>query len=340
MNIKEIAKKAGVSVATISRVLNHPDIVQPDTREHVLAVMQEYNYTPNWFARNLTLGRSKTIALMIPSIENTMYQHITSGVEQISQKKDYTIILCNTHSNLKNELNYLDMIINRKLDGIILTGTSLGKEDLQRLYSNNIPFVFVGKNEVSKDENTCYINFEDSALKMTKHLIDMGHYDIDLAIDENSKSKSDYFIKGYKRAITSSNKEIGNIHNCESSIEGGYLLAKKLIKTKSLPRAIFATDDEIAFGIMKAAREENIRIPLDLALAGFTDSPMCTLVAPELTSVEQPTKKLGMVAARLLFDIIEDRELSSDTSQEIVLQSTIKVRKSCGNKKQIYELFD
>lgn len=340
MNIKEIAKKAGVSVATISRVLNHPHIVQPETREHVLAVMQEYNYTPNWFARNLTLGRSRTIALMIPSIENTMYQHITSGVEQVAQKKDYTIILCNTHSNIKNEENYLDMIISRKIDGIILTSTSLDRENLQKLNSNNIPFVFVGKNELFKDENTCYINFEDSGYKMTKHLIDMGHQNIDLAIDENSRSKSENLIKGYKKAISNNNREIGKIHTCESSIEGGYLLAKKLIRTKSLPKAIFASDDEIAFGIIKAAREENIDIPSELALAGFTDSPMCTLVSPELTSVEQPTKKLGMVAARMLFDIIEDREFSSNTTQEIVLQSTIKVRKSCGNKKQIYELFD
>lgn len=340
MNIKEIAKKAGVSVATISRVLNHPDIVQPETREHVLSIMKEYNYTPNWFARNLNLGRSRTIALMIPSIENTMYQHITSGVEQISQKKDYTIILCNTHSNIKNELNYLDMIIKRKIDGIILTGTSLDRENLQRLKSNNIPLVFVGKSEVFSNENSCYINFEDSSYKMTKHIIDMGHDFIDLAIDQESRSKGEYFIKGYKRSIFEQNKEMGKVHFCESSIEGGYLLAKKLIKTKSLPKAIFSTEDEISFGIMKAAKEENIHIPNDLALAGFTDSPMCTLVNPELTSVEQPTKKLGMVAARMLFDIIEDKEFNSNTTQEIVLQSTIKIRKSCGNKKQIYELFD
>lgn len=340
MNIKEIAKKAGVSVATISRVLNHPEVVQPETREHVLNIMKEHNYTPNWFARNLNLGRTRTIALIISNIENTMFQRITSGVEQIAQKKDYTIILCNTHNELKNELNFLDMIISRKIDGIILASSNLDKDHLNRLNSENIPLVFIGKDEVFENENSCYINFEESAFKMTKHLIEMNHNNIDLVIDESAKTRSEYFIKGYERAITTQYKDMGKIHYCENSIEGGYLIAKKLINLKTLPGAIFASDDEIAFGIMKAAKEEKIDIPSRLAIAGFSNSPMCTLVTPELTSVEQPTKKLGMVAARMLFDIIEDEEFVSGTTQEIVLQSTIKIRKSCGNKKHIYELFE
>lgn len=340
MNIKEIAKKAGVSVATISRVLNHPEVVQPETRERVLAIMKEYNYTPNWFARNLNLSRTKTISLMIPNIENVMFQKITAGVEQIAQKKDYTILLSTTHNKKKNELNYLNTIITRKVDGIILVSSTLDKNQLDRLNKEKIPFVFIGKNEVFKDENSCYINFEESSFKMTKHLVDMNHEVIDLVIDENAKTKSKYFVKGYEKAIKSVNKELGNIHYCESSIEGGYLIAKKLIHLNKLPNAIFTTDDEIAFGIMKAAREENIDIPSKLAIAGFSNSPMCSLVTPELTSVEQPAKKLGMVAARMLFDIIEDEEFTLGTVQEIVLQSTIKIRKSCGNEKYIYELFE
>ncbi|NLL81028.1 MAG: LacI family transcriptional regulator [Tissierellia bacterium] len=339
MNIKEIAKKAGVSVATVSRVLNHPEVVQPETREHVLKVMKEFNYTPNWFARSLNLNRTHTIALMIPTVEKTSYQQIVSGVEQVAIRKKYATLLCNTHNDLKTELNYLDMIINRKIDGIILYSSNLNREQLDKFKANKTPLIFIGKNDVFKNENSCYINFEESAFKMTKHLIEMNHTNIDLAIDESSKQTNEYFVKGYKDAITSLNENMGKIHYCESSIEGGYLLTKKLIHKKELPMAIFSSDDEIAFGIMKAAREEKIDIPSRLAIAGFSDSPMCTLVTPELTSVEQPSKKLGMVAARMLFDIIEDEELALDTTHEIVLQSTIKIRQSCGNRKRIYELF-
>lgn len=339
MNIKDIAKLAGVSVATVSRVLNHPEVVQLSTRNHVLKVMKEHNYTPNWFARSLNLDRTNTLALMIPNIENEMFQKITAGVEQIAHKKNYTILLCNTHNHIVAEEKYLDMIITRKVDGIIFATSTLSEKHIKELNNLKVPFVFIGKNEVFKEENTCYINFEESAYKMTQHLIEMNHNNIDLIIDESSSSKSRYIIKGYEKAIKNSNHVMGNFHYCQNSIEGGYLTAKKLFDTRKMPKAIFASDDEIAFGVMKAAREENINIPRDLALTGFSNSPMSTLVIPELTSVDQPSKKLGMVAARMLFDLIEDIDFSSDMTQEIILQSTIKIRKSCGNKKHIYELF-
>lgn len=336
MNIKEIAKLAGVSVATISRVLNHPEVVQESTRNHVLSVMKENNYTPNWFARSLNLDRTYTLALIIPNIENEMFQRITSGVEEIAHKKNYTILLCNTHNNIEKEEKYLEMIITRKVDGIIFTTSTFSNEHLSYLKEEKIPFVFIGKNEVFGEENSCYINFEESAFKMTQHLIEMNHNNIDLIIDESANSRSKYIIKGYEKAIYVSGKETGNIHFCQNSIEGGFLTAKRLLGVGKMPRAIFASDDEIAFGIMKAAREENIDIPSDLAIAGFSNSPMDTLVVPELTSVEQPSKKLGMVAARMLFDLIEDVDFSSNTIQEIILQSTIKIRNSCGNQKHIY----
>ncbi len=336
MNIKEIAKLAGVSVATISRVLNHPEVVQENTRNHVLSVMKENSYTPNWFARSLNLDRTYTLALIIPNIENEMFQRITSGVEEIAHKKNYTILLCNTHNNIEKEEKYLEMIITRKVDGIIFATSTLSNEHLSYLKEEKIPFVFIGKSEVFREENSCYINFEESAFKMTQHLIEMNHNNIDLIIDESANSRSKYIIKGYEKAIDVSGKKTGNIHFCQNSIEGGFLTAKRLLGMGNMPRAIFASDDEIAFGIIKAAREENIDIPSNLAIAGFSNSPMDTLVVPELTSVEQPSKKLGMVAARMLFDLIEDVDNSSNTIQEIILQSTIKIRNSCGNEKHIY----
>lgn len=337
MNIKEIAKLAGVSVATISRVLNHPEVVQEKTKKHVLEVMKKYNYTPNWFAQSLNLNRTNTIALMIPNIEVEMFQKITSGVEQVTDKKAYNILLCNTHGQIKKEEEYLHMIITRKVDGIIFAGSTLNNKHLNLLKENKIPFIFLGKNKIFKNENSCSINFEDSAYKMTEHLVQMKHDLIDIIIDESSGSKGKYIIKGYEESLKNHNKELGSIHYCENNMQGGYLVAKRLIEEGHLPDAIFTSDDEIAFGVMKAAREKDINIPSKLALAGFSNSPMCTLVIPKLTSVHQPSKKLGMVATRMLFDLIEDVDLSLETSQEVILQSTIKIRYSCGNKKYIYE---
>lgn len=338
MNIKEIANKAGVSVATISRVLNHPDMVQEETRKHVLSIIEEYNYTPNWFARSLNVNRTNTIALIIPNIENDIYQSIATGVELVAHKKNHIILLCNTHNELRNELNYLNMIITRKVDGVIFVSSMLDKEHISKLDNGKIPYVFVGKDENFNNANRCYINFYESAYKMTKHLIELGHRQIDLVIDELSKSKRRDMIKGYNKAMESSSLELGDIHTCPSSIAGGYLMGKKLISQGKLARAIFTSDDPIALGLMKAAREENISMPSQLAIAGFSDSSMATLIQPELTSVEQPSKKLGMVATRMLFDLLDD-EYVKDKTQEIILHSTLKIRNSCGNEKYIYELF-
>ena len=120
MNIKEVAKAAGVSVATISRVLNHPEQVQPETKNHVLEVMQQLNYQPNWFARGLNIGKTGTIALLSPSIEDHGFLEIVAGVETIARRKDHTVLLCNTHGDAQEELKCLKMVLARQVDGIIL----------------------------------------------------------------------------------------------------------------------------------------------------------------------------------------------------------------------------
>lgn len=339
MNIKEIAEKAGVSVATISRVLNHPELVQIETRQHVLDIMEKYNYTPSWFARGLNLRRTQTIAAVVPDIENSMYQRLIAGIESVAHSKDYIIFLCLTHNDIKNELNYLNIIVNRKVDGVVFAASSLKEKHFKVLDKNNIPYVLVGQDNENVGQNSCYINFEESAFKMTRHLVELGHNDIDLIVDKSSDFKSKSMIQGYRDGMKSMNKKAGDVHYCSNNIDEGYLTSKRLISQGNMARALFTSDDEIAFGVMKAAWEEGLQVPDDVAIAGFSNSPMASLIKPELTSVEQPSKKLGMVAARMLFDFLEDEEFTSQMSQEIILQPTIKIRRSCGNKKYIYELF-
>ena len=135
---------AGVSVATISRVLNHPEQVLPETRERVLAVMREQDYTPNWFARGLNLGKSNIISLLIPTIESSFYQQITSGIETISRSKGYAVFFCDTHSDEQIEAEYLKMAETRRIDGMILVCSKLGGQDAVPL-SCDIPRVHIGK---------------------------------------------------------------------------------------------------------------------------------------------------------------------------------------------------
>lgn len=340
MNIKAVAKAAGVSVATISRVLNHPEQVQPETKSHVLAVMESLNYQPNWFARGLNLGRTNTIALLVPNIENRRFLNIMTGVETVALKKQHTVFLCNTHANEQEEGDYLRMVMDRKVDGVILVSTQQQSKEISELSDGACPWVHIGKNAPEGCGNLCFINYEEGAYQMTAHLISMGHPTVALLLDQAPLAEMKLIAAGYRRALHEHLPGTAEqILYSEDSVQGGYLTAQKLLQSKSLPAAVLTASDEQAFGIMKAANDSQLEIPRDLALACLIDSPMCSIVTPALTSLELPSRRLGMVAARMLFDLIEGDEEEGCGPQEIILQPKLKIRRSCGNTKHIYELF-
>ena len=338
MNIKEIARQAQVSVATVSRVLNHPELVQPETRAHILEVMARHNYTPNWFARRLNLARTNTIALLVPNIEGGINQKVVAGVESVATKPGSTVLLCRTHDRPEEEDRLLRMVFDRRVDGVICSSSNLTQARLNECGLGSSAFVLIGQGD--GEMTACYINFEGIAYKMTQHLLGLGRRRIDLLLDETGHSRNDPIISGYRRALLDADVQQGHIHMAAGGLRGGYLAARRLFATETLPDAIFAGSDDLAFGVMKAARDDGVDIPARLAVVGFDDSLLCDLVTPELTSIEQPSKRLGMVAARLLFDLIEDAQIAETVPQEVVLQPKLKIRRSCGNKKYIHELFD
>ena len=192
MNIKEIARAAGVSVATISRVLNHPEQVLPETREHVLAVMKEHHYTPNWFARGLNLGRTNTIALLVPNLELNRFQQLICGVETVARSKQYAVILCHTENDPAQELAYLEMVRTRHIDGVIFAPSSLSRQQREPLLSDGVPCVHVGRGAESGFDAMCYIDQEESAFRLTQHLLSLGHESIGLLLDDRLRTRFEW----------------------------------------------------------------------------------------------------------------------------------------------------
>lgn len=339
INIKEVAKIAGVSVATISRVLNHPEQVQPETKNHVMEVMCQLDYQPNWFARGLNFGKTGTIALLIPSIEDHSFVDIVTGVETIARRKDHTVLLCNTHADTEEELKYLKMVLTRQVDGVILAFSQLDGTTAQSMLRENFPWVHIGIQPPSHCRNVCFIDYKKGAYQMTSHLLKMGHQDIALLLENTPFAKMDAIAAGYRSALQEHNLEqTENILRADGSVQGGYLLIQKLLQHGALPPALIVSTNEQALGVAKAALDEQIDIPGRMALVCLEDSQICSVLNPPLTALELPSHRLGLVAARMLFDCIE----SSDASyppQEIILQPTPKVRRSCGNTSPIYELF-
>ena len=339
MNIKEVAKAAGVSVATISRVLNHPERVQPETKSHVLAVMQQLNYEPNWFARGLNIGKTETVALLLPNVGDHGFLEIVAGVETIARRKDHTVLLCNTHGDAQEELKCLKMVLNRQVDGIILVSSQLKPEMIQPLLKEDFPWVHVGSRAPENCRNVCYIDHKKGAYQMTHHLLKLGHREITLLLDRATFSESEAITEGYREAL----REYGlpcdrKVLQAENSVQGGYLTAQKLLQSGTMPPVLITSSDEQAFGVTKAAMDWQVEIPGAVALASLTDSPVTSILNPPLTALELPSHRLGLMAARMLFDCIEGGE-TAEEPQRVILEPAVKVRRSCGNTNPIYEMF-
>lgn len=341
MNIRKIAEKAGVSVATISRVLNHPELVSQETRDHVYSVMQENQYTPNWFARNLIQRQTRTIALFYPSNESQYLQMIASGVETVALNKHNFVLMCNTRGSAKVESEYLDMVLQRNVDGLILCSTQLSSDQLTSISQRSLPCVFIDCSGSERSRNLCYINYEEAAQRLTEHMLHMGYESICLLLDDQLTSEAEQIKSGFEKAIAKADTPPqSDIFIGDRTMQGGFLLAQRLIQLGRLPRALITSSATQAFGVMKAARSSGIEIPETLAIAAMTDSQVSTLVDPPLTAIDRPGKRLGMVAARMLFDCIENAGLVDESPQQIELNAKLAIRKSCGNTKFIYELFD
>lgn len=341
MNIRHIAKEAGVSVATVSRVLNHPEHVAPKTREKIEKIIEEAEYTPNWFARGLNFNKTGTIGLMIPHILNSVHMEIAKGVEDVAHQKEYVALMCNVERDAAKEKRYLDQLIKRRVDGVLLICSSLAEEDFALLQEQNIPVVLIGEHKNGSGFPVVSIDCKQAAEKAVAHLVDAGHERIAMLYGTDPKVENEYKVRGCKKALEKAGLPIWEdyLREVENSIEGGYLGAKKLAELQEPPQAIFCSSDFIAFGAMDAMKDKKLKIPEDVAIVGFDNVRMSNLVEPKLTTVEVPLHKMGVYGARLLFDLIEGGEDEREEPRTILLQSKMKIRKSCGHKERIGEMF-
>ncbi|MDO4745488.1 MAG: LacI family DNA-binding transcriptional regulator [Bacillota bacterium] len=339
MNIKQIAKAAGVSVATVSRVLNHPENVAPQTRDKILKIMEEEEYKPNWFAQGLNFNKTKTIGLVIPHMLNTMYMEIAKGVEDVAQQKGYITFMCNVEKNKDIEKNYIEQLLTRRVDGIILMFTSLDEKFIKSIEEQGVSVVLIGEDKCAEGFNTVKVDCRLGAEAMVSKLVENGHESIGILYGNDPKQESADMLAGYKNVLRENGIEIKDeyIKAVENTIEGGYLGAKKMMAGNP-PKAIFTTSDEIAYGAMDAIKDNNLTVPDDIAVAGFGNARMSNLVEPKLTTVELPFHKMGVYGARLLFDLIEAEE-TREEPKEIILQTKLRIRKSCGHKERIGEMF-
>jgi len=308
--IKDIAKKAGVSVTTVSLALNGKgDALSDATVQKVIAVAAELNYSPNQMAVGLITKKTMTFGLLVPDICNMFFSSIAKGAEEQSQKSGYNIIFCNTNDNPQKDIEYTKVMLNRSVDGIILimSANSYGNSALEcykLIEKSKTPIVLVDRTADEFSAPSVMVDNELGGYLATRHLLDLGHKKIGCITGPMSTQSSKQRFYGYIRALQEYNIifDPSLIEEGEFHAESGIQLSAKLIDKQV--SAIFAFNDMVAYGVYIQAAKRGMKIPADLSIVGFDDTEFSEIMQVPLTTVQQPGFEIGQTAVRKLVDMI------------------------------------
>lgn len=306
ITIKDIAKKANVSIATVSRVMNNKaDSMREETKQRVLDIIKEYKYQPNTIARSMITKKTATIGLIIPDVRNPFFPELVRGVEDFTKKNNYSLFLCNTDGDIEREKEYFNLMMEKSVDGIIYTHAYGGIDNLVNV-NNKVPIVLLDRGGDDQSFSGVYMENKRGGYLATKHLIELSHERIGCITGPEDIGNSKDRLKGYKRALTEAGISINPefIKVGDYQMEGGYEAAKQLLKEKEVS-AIFVFNDLMAFGVYQAAQELGLNIPDDLSVVGFDNIKYNRLLNPKLTTVEQNKYKMGELATEMLLNEIK-----------------------------------
>ncbi len=328
VKIKDVAREANVSVATVSRVLNNVPLVNEDTKKRVQEAIKKTGYKPNAIARSLKMQKTNTFGIMIPDITGPNYTEIVRGVEDICNMYDYHIILCNTDSNAKKEETYLDVLIEKQCDGIVYIGKGISNELKNKMIDSKVPLVIGAIHDHEYSIPSVTMDNEKAAYDIGKFLINKGHREIGIFSDNDhnalvAREREEGFKKALREEGLELHKEWEKMGN--TTILGGYKMMEDLLKEKRRPTAIVTINDEVALGAMRKAGEEGVNIPKDMSISGFNNYYISKWVRPSITTVAQPMYDIGAICARMLIKMINKEEL---VSKHIVVDHEIIERET------------
>ncbi len=323
VTLKDVAKAAGVSYATVSRALSGSPQIGSDTRERIIKLCDEMGYTTNYVARSMVMKKTDLIGLVVPSIDNQFMSELAYYAEMSARAYGYNIMLCNSGPDLKQEKTVVKLLLGRQVDGILIVPQSPKTYENIRAYTDQVPTVFLSEN--LRDQPQSYVAADNSRGTYigTKYLYDLGHRDI-LYFGRRHTTTHQLRAEGYMKAC----QELGlqqkffNSEFSRSSINNGYEMAKELFSKPIDYTAIFASTDSNALGILKAADEMHIDIPGRLSLIGFDNITSTGLPRIDLTTIEQPKREMAIQAVDMLRDKIENG--TQGYVHQILMPSLIK----------------
>lgn len=328
--MKDVAERAGVSVATVSRVLNDKGPVREATRERVRATMRALNYTPDGAARSLKTRKTRTLGALLPDLYGEFFTEIVRGIDQAAREEDYHLLTSGSHDD-EDELEAVLKALRGRVDGLLLMSSRISVERFETLVPARLPVVVIGGQAAARPYDVLNVANFQGARAIVSHLIEAhGHERIATITGPLDGRDAAERLRGYRVALA----EEGITQDDALEVEGdflqetGYRLARRLLHQPNPPTAFFAANDSMALGTLSALHEADLRVPGDAAVAGFDDIPSSRYMTPSLSTVHVPSYEMGRCAAERLIEAIRSEEAASGWSK--VFPATVKLRASCG----------
>lgn len=330
VTIKDVAREAGVSVGTASQALRESPAVREGTRHRVLAVAKRLRYQPSALARGMVTRRTHTVGLLISDIANPFFIRAVRAIEDVAQENGYNVILCNTDEEPAKETQYLRILMEKRVDGIILATTAGSRQAVRDVRWRRIPLVLFDRELTGVAADTVKVDSVLGGRLATEHLLRLGHRRIAIIHGPVVRSTGAERLQGYLAALEAAGvapfPELIREGNFKQ--DSGRELTRELLRVSPPPTALFCTNNLMTVGALQALRERGVRIPADLSLIGYDDMEWWTLTDPPLTTIGQPVYALGCEAMRLLLDQIGAK--GRRRPRRVVLKPELLIRESGG----------
>jgi len=333
VTVKEVATKAKVSITTVSHVINETRFVDPNTKQRVLSAMDSLGYQPNFIARSLRSGITKTIGLIVPDIANLFFAEIGRKIEDYGYQQGYSVILGNSDNDPEKQEHYIHTLMAKRVDGVIFISSGGNDRGMLQFSHNHIPIVVMDRNISLDLADVVMLDNETGGYLATSHLIQLGHQKIGcITVPKNFSSSVDR-LAGYKRAMQEAGLRVKKelIVNGDFLYSGGETAMSGLLLLADRPTAVFCSNDMMAIGAMSAIRKAGYSIPEDISLVGFDNIELAAAMSPALTTFAQPVDEIARVAVTTLIDRI--RGEMNEPNQQIILQGELIVRASTAQRK-------
>ena len=325
--MRDVAERAGVSVTTVSHVINETRPVSDELRQRVLAAIHELGYQPNVLARSLRRGETHTIGMIVPDSANPFFAELARGIEDTSFEHGYNLILCNSDGDLDKELIYADVLTEKQVDGILFVAAGVSIDHIRALQERRIPVVIVDREIPDVSVDQVLTDNARGGWLATRHLLELGHRCIGCITGPSDVTPSAERVTGYRQALSEGGIPVDEVLIVKGDFQygSGYRAARQILARDDPPTAIFTCNDLMAVGAISAAVEMGRQVPVNLSVVGFDDVRLASFANPPLTTIVQPKYEMGVLATTMLLERMRNHDIPP---RRRLLDTSLLIRQS------------